>query len=231
MVRRVGKYLPEDMMSELICENYPMLLVMSRFGISLGFGDDTIEDTCKNHKVDVYTFLGVVNMLLSDDKQHSNIDFTKISLSSLIKYLHKSHTYFLEYRLPSIRKMLVESLDKTEDVSVVILNYYDKYVAGVNEHMMYEENTLFPYINAMLNNSPTESYSINTFSEHHDKIESRLTELKNIIIKYYPTTSSNELNNTLYNIFSCERDLASHNAIEDYLLVPVMQEFENSKKQ
>ena len=26
-------------MSDLICENYPMVLVMSRFGIDLGFGE------------------------------------------------------------------------------------------------------------------------------------------------------------------------------------------------
>ena len=34
-----GKYRETDKMSDLICENYPMVLVMSRFGIALGFGD------------------------------------------------------------------------------------------------------------------------------------------------------------------------------------------------
>ena len=36
-----GKYKETDKMSDLICENYPMVLVMSRFGIDLGFGEKT----------------------------------------------------------------------------------------------------------------------------------------------------------------------------------------------
>ena len=32
------KYSGTDKMSDLICENYNLLLVMSRFGLSLGFG-------------------------------------------------------------------------------------------------------------------------------------------------------------------------------------------------
>ena len=34
-----GKYRETSEMSDLICENYPMVLVMSRFGIDLGFGE------------------------------------------------------------------------------------------------------------------------------------------------------------------------------------------------
>ena len=50
--------------------------------------------------------------------------------------------------------------------------------------------------------------------------------LKNILIKYYPASSSNELNSVLFDIFTCEQDLASHNYIEDYLFIPVIQKLE-----
>lgn len=36
------KYTGTDKMSDLICENYTLLLVMSRFGLSLGFKDLTV---------------------------------------------------------------------------------------------------------------------------------------------------------------------------------------------
>mgnify|MGYP000576838980 CR=1 FL=1 len=36
-----------DKMSDLICENYPMVLVMSRFGIALGFGEKNIGEVCR----------------------------------------------------------------------------------------------------------------------------------------------------------------------------------------
>ena len=40
------KYASTDKMSDLICGNYNLLLVMSRFGLSLGFGDQTVEQVC-----------------------------------------------------------------------------------------------------------------------------------------------------------------------------------------
>ena len=39
-----GMYRETDKMSDLICENYPMVLVMSRFGIALGFGEKNIGE-------------------------------------------------------------------------------------------------------------------------------------------------------------------------------------------
>ena len=51
-----GKYRETSKMSDLICENYPMVLVMSRFGIDLGFGEKNIGEVCRQNKIDTYTF-------------------------------------------------------------------------------------------------------------------------------------------------------------------------------
>ncbi|MFI3303774.1 MAG: hemerythrin domain-containing protein [Rikenellaceae bacterium] len=224
---KVGKYIASDSMSDLICNNYPMLLVMSRFGIDLGFGEESIEEVCAKSGVDLETFLAVVNVLIANNKKSFKVESNKISLASLIQYLHNSHTYFLEYRLPAIRRKLVESLDRNDDASIVIVNYYDEYLAEVHKHMMYEEETLFPYITSIIRGSKNKAYNIDIFSRHHNKVEAKLSEFKNIIIKYYPAKTTNALNNVLYDIFSCERDLASHNDIEDYLLVPTMKVVES----
>ena len=61
-----GKYTETDKMSDLICENYPMVLVMSRFGIDLGFGEKNIGDVCRQNEVDSCTFLTVVNFLTEE---------------------------------------------------------------------------------------------------------------------------------------------------------------------
>ena len=66
---KLGRYKQTDRMSDLICENYPMLLVLSRFGISLGFGDKTIGEVCEDSGVDTKTFLTIVNLLLDDLRQ------------------------------------------------------------------------------------------------------------------------------------------------------------------
>ena len=49
------KYRATDKMSDLICDNYSLLMVMSRFGLSLGFGDKSVKDVCEAQGVDYRT--------------------------------------------------------------------------------------------------------------------------------------------------------------------------------
>lgn len=213
-------------MSDLVCDNYPVLLVMSRFGIVLGFGDKSIGQVCDENGVHTDTFLAVVNLLLDEgDPEEYKSD---ISVGALLGYLHNSHDYFLNFRLPAIRRNLLGVIDcGAKDIAIAILRFFDEYVAEVQKHMRYEERTVFPYVTALLNGVHPGEYSIAVFRKRHDQVEAKLTELKNILIKYYPATSSNELNSVLFDIFTCEQDLASHNYIEDYLFVPAVQELEN----
>ncbi|MDR0668104.1 MAG: hemerythrin domain-containing protein [Prevotellaceae bacterium] len=217
-------------MCDLITEHYKMLLVLSRFGIALGFGDKDIKDVCTENSVDTDTFLTVVNLLLDRDGM---IDFSHchVSLDALISYLQRSHDYFLSFRLPSIRNKLAEVLrDGNHELAKAILHYFDEYVAEVHKHMSHEEKMLFPYIHEVRRGKSRTKYSSAVYSKQHDQVEARLTELKNIIIKYYPVKSANDLNSVLFDIFSCEQDLASHNAIENRLLVPVVQKLEQQNK-
>lgn len=227
---RLGKYKATDRMSDLICDNYPMLLVMSRFGIPLGFGDRTIGEVCTANGVDGKTFLAVANLLSDEENTPSETD-RDLSVESLVSYLERSHSYFLDFRLPSIRRDLTEATDGGQsDVSTAIIRYFDEYAAEVRKHMRYEEEKVFPYVRQLLEGKKPKKYSIEIFRKQHDQVEAKLTELKNIIIKYYPAGSSNELNSVLFDIFSCEQDLASHNHIEDHLFVPVITELEHRTK-
>lgn len=226
---RKGNYRETDKMSDLICENYPMLLVMSRFGIALGFGEKNIGEVCRQNNVDTYTFLTVVNFL-SDaaDTYVAKLD-SRLSLESLMTYLHNSHDYFLKFRLPHIRAKLLEAIsNSSDDVTFVIRRFFDEYAEEVNKHMQYEEKTVFPYVRSILTGEKNTKYNISIFMKRHDQIELKITELKNILIKYYPGATNNMLNSVLFDIFSTEEDLASHNRIEDDLFIPAILELEKT---
>ena len=190
-------------MCDLVCDQYPVLQVMSRFGIALGFGDKTIAEVCTASGVDTATFLAVVNLLMN----------------------HADGNYFLGFRLPAIRRKLIEAVDCSQsDAAFAILRYFDEYVAEVDKHMDYEEKNVFPYVEALLAGEKGSQYSMEVFRRHHDQIEERLRELKNIIIKYYPTGSTNGLNGVLFDIFTCEQELASHNAVENEIFIPAVEQ-------
>lgn len=225
---KIGKYKGYDQMSNLICENHGMLLVMSRFGMALGFGDKSIEDVCRESRVDSNTFLAVVNLLIENEKEQ--VVSCDIDIYELIKYLKKSHSYFLEFRLPSIREKLMKTIGcDSNDIALLIIKYYDEYVSEVEKHIMYEEEVVFPYVEKLLNSGDSGKYSISVFSRRHDKVEEKLDELKNIIIKYYPVMSSNELNGVIFDIFSCSEDLASHNCVENNIFTPAIRNLEVKK--
>lgn len=225
-----GKYTETDKMSDLICENYPMVLVMSRFGIDLGFGEKNIGDVCRQNTVDSHTFLAVVNFLTLENPAASSIN-TNLSVDSLITYLHNAHDYFLNFRLPHIRRKLTEAIAGCpDDVAFAITKFFDDYAWEVNKHMSYEEKTVFPYVRNLLNGIKETKYNISIFRKRHDQIEMKIVELKNILLKYYPGPDNYLLNSVLFDIFATEQDLASHNRVEDYLFVPTILAIEKTIK-
>ena len=116
-------FTPKDRMEQLITTNYRLLNMLSRFGISLGVGDKSIEEVCKLNGVDCNTFLAVVNLCNNPDSPQENVEF---SMEDLILYLKKSHTYYLDYKLPAIRVALEKAIvGGGKEMQYLILNYFD----------------------------------------------------------------------------------------------------------
>ncbi len=221
------KYAGTDKMSDLICENYNLLLVMSRFGISLGFGDQTVEQVCVQQGVHTGTFLAVVNFM--DDECCVPDDFRKeLSIEALVEYLRRAHSYFLDFKLKAIREKLEDAFVCPEDeVARLIMKFYDAYVHEVEAHMGYENKVVFEYVDKLLEGELSEVFNIGVFVRKHNQIETKLTELKNILVKYYPVKANNNLlNSVLFDIYACEKDLCSHCHVEDYMFVPLIMELE-----
>jgi regulator of cell morphogenesis and NO signaling len=228
-MQKQQKFSANEKMSDLINENHSLLLVISRFGLSLGFGDKTVEEVCQTNGIDCTTFLAVVNFL-SEGNFEVGKDYDNISIETVIDYLKNSHVYFLDFKLPAIRNKLLSAInasDQSIPYEVLFMKFFDEYFSEVRKHMEYENKVVFPYVVKLLRGERDPRYSISVFQERHNEIESKLVELKNIIIKYYPAKGSNHLlTEVLFDILSCEIDLASHGQVEDYLFVPAIEAIE-----
>jgi len=226
-MNRTQKYKPTDKMADLISNNYALLQVMSRFGLSLGFGDNTVEEVCRTNGVHCATFLAVVNFVEEGSLRMDDVE-NDLSIPALVNYLRQAHIYFLDFCLPGIRRKLIYAIDYSDDdVSFLILKFFDEYMNEVRKHMEYEDKTVFKYVDSLLENNPPKNYQITTFSKHHESISEKLTEFKNIIIKYCPPKANkNALNAVLFDIYSCEEALDSHCKIEDFVFVPAILKLE-----
>ena len=216
-----------DKMRDLVKDNSALILVMGRFGISLGFGDKSVREVCRMHHVNENTFLEVVNFVSSKD-----YNYESVSLPSLIGYLKQAHEYYLDFNLPNIRRKLIEAIDcsGTDGLAMLILKFYDEYVTEVRKHMEYENDVVFSYVEQLSQGFLNRNFTISNFAGKHTPIGYKLKELKDVIIRYYPEKNNYQLNQVLLEIILSEQDLTSHCMIEDKLFVPAVKLIEQQLK-
>lgn len=229
-MKRLKLYEADDKMIDLIRDNYSILQGLGSFGIRMGFGDKSVREVCQEQNVDCYTFLVVVNFIINGYSPKSEDE--NLSVGTLLAYLRASHRYYLDFQLPEIRSKLEQALNPVNNLALLILRMYDEYALSITQHMKYEEKTLFPYVEGLLNGEAKNNYNVEAFSKHHNEISEKLHELKSIIIKYLPDDglTNNKLTATLYDLYNNEEWLNNHSEVEDLIFIPAIQALERRIK-
>lgn len=227
-------------MADIIHQNHHTLPVIQRFGINFGFGDKTIEEVCASNKVDLDFFLEIINAFI-DKEYFPQQRLQSFSVSLTVNYLKKTHENYLSEKIPFIENLideLISNSGKEQAKFMLLKKFFKEYKEEFTAHIRREDELVFPYAlsveKAFLNNNPNDlpnSYSMKNFIGEHDNIEIKLTDLKNIIIKYLPPTGNNNLCNSILNeLFELEKDLNEHSRIEEKIMVPKVLEMEKSLK-
>ena len=225
-------YSAEDPMANLMASEPRALQIIARFNISLGVGNRSIAEVCNAHNVDVNTFLAIVNYKLSE--QHK-VDLAAIEPQCLIRYLRNAHDYFLSFVFPRLRRKIIEALnysDSDPKITVLIIQSFDRYCEQIATHMTHEDEQIFPYVEALLRGERNQEVNVSSFAKHHHSVDDqnaaqKLSEVKSLIIRYYPPAEDNNLlYSALYDLFVTERDFATHCDIEDAILFPLIRQLE-----
>lgn len=230
-------YKASDKVRYVIANDYRLLQVMSRFGISLGFGERTIEDVCRERGIEAETFVAVINYVKQGGKSESPRLFATLSdsrlresVSSLLGYLKATHAYFLDYLFPRIRREMLSAIDCSvkNEVAFLMLKFYDGYVDEVRRHMQYEDEVTFGHVERLVaGEKMPEGGRPHLLSSHHATFEDKLYELKALFVQYYPQQgTSNELNEVLYDLYRAQEDLLMHCKVEDHLFLPAVRQLE-----
>ena len=203
-------YKSTDKICDLMAHEEDAIQIISRFGLEMGVGEQTIEQVCEAHDVHTPTFLAIVNYKIF----HQRALPEDIDLPTLQRYLKNAHTYFLDFRLPRLRRALIEAIipaDPTTKIPGLILRCYDEFVDEIRTHIEHEDEGLYDE------------------HEHDDqRITDKLTEIKNLIIKYYPSQNDQSqitylLISVMSDLWHTEQDFADHCAIEDDILRPALR--------
>lgn len=234
----------EMKLADVIHHDHNLVPVINRFDIHLGFGDKTIEELCLEKKLNTDFFLTLINAY-HDHKYFPKKHLQSFPASMLVRYLNKTHHYYLENKLPELEALIMklgESKELNEATFLLLNNFFSEYELQLKQHIKYEEETVYPYVlqlEAAIETGETSAelieqmnnYSINDYEAEHDDVEEKLYDLKNIIIKYLPEFEHDELLfKILKELFTLESDLNDHSRIEDLILVPKVEAMEFSLK-
>lgn len=229
----------ESKLVDIIQLNQRLLLVISRFGISLGFGDKSVAEVCKANGLNTSLVLLVLNVFNSHSYSVPEL-LPKNYIAELIQYLKNGHKYFLTSKLPYIEELINRFIEKNDNPNSYLLrNFFKEYTNEVVEHMSLEERTVFPYILGLLQQSDVEkadvrqplTYKIDDFIDNHSNIEEKLDDLKQLLIKHFPPTPDQFFRNLiLFELFDLDYDLNDHNGLEERILTPIVRTLEKEIK-
>lgn len=217
-----------DTLRAIIEDDPALLTIINRFDIALGFGDSTVESVCTDNGVDTDTFLAVVNF-----NAGRRWEGFEVSLRQLIGYLRRSHTHFINFALPTIKRMLIDGLHEapTSEISMVILRFLDSYIADVRAHMDYEDRAIFAYVERLLDGDLSGDPGISEFSSRHVHMASKLDDLKELFIYKFRQRNNEAINAALHQLMLTGTELIRHCEVENIMLLPRVARLEREVRE
>ena len=219
-------------LAELMTDDRRLLQLLPRFGIGLGFGDRNVEQACRMNHVNAELFLMICEIYADDQFNPDREELLKIDMRDLLSYLKASHQYYLDERFPHIEEHLQRIIEACgQKYGPMLSHFYAEYKQEVMRHIQYyEEEVVFPYIEALLNGQRTDTYKIDEFEHNHTNIQDVLDDMMNILIKYLPgDILPKERIEISHDIIELSDDLNRHSLIEERILIPCVESLENAQ--
>ncbi len=226
------------LMADLILMNPHFLLLLDHFSIKLEVQEKSIAEVCRDNSISPDVFLAFAN-LFTGKNLPASIEYSINDVQIIISYLKNCHSYYLNEKCPQLSQY-ISTMNKKNDSSEMSLvqKFFKEYVKEITEHMVYENETVFPYIKELYSLSQGKKkvslrtkYSVKDYKEQHDDIEEKLTDLKNLLVKYLPVKKDSTIRRTLLiGLSELEYDLSIHSLIEDTILIPLVERLETFVK-
>ena len=231
--------MPETKTSDIIINNPYLMLMLEHFEINMGFQEKSVEQICKENGITLELFLTIAN-LFNGFNPIKISEYTSRDIQNIITYLQNSHRYYVDEKYPQIQAYIKQIYNINHHSEILMIErFFKDYFIEVTEHLDYENQVVFPYVLNVDNklsgkecNDNISEYSVTEYKEHHNDIEEKLTDLKNLLIKYLPQNGDQQLRRKLlFCLFELEYDLNIHSQIEDSVLTPMVEKMEQLAKQ
>jgi regulator of cell morphogenesis and NO signaling len=215
----------ESRLADVTIEYPNVMNALDYFEIPLGLGDMTIAETAAKYGIASSTLEVAIAVYCGETPSKILVES---EIPDLLRFLKASHYSFKLDKIPELKRLIALFSEQIpQEQGKVLVAFFDEYVAEVYKHFRYEDETVFPYINGILNDRTPGDFRIKDFEDNHTDIEQKLIDLKRILVKYIPPSAvSPHRKQILLKLITLEQDLTYHTNIEENILVPFVKSLE-----
>ena len=228
---------PNDKIAEAIISNPFLMLLLEHFEIKIPVHDLKIRQLCEINGINEELFIAFAK-LYNGSRSISELKLSEDDALTIVRFLRASHSFYSDQIYPEIMELIeqMKKLNDHKEMKLVSL-FFSDYFNEVTEHLDYENRVFHPYVMHLAENlkgkrhNLAENYSTDDYKDHHDDIEEKLNDLRNLLVKYLPVKGDYKVRRKLLFLLSeLEYDLKIHSDIEELILIPLTVRLEKKLK-
>jgi regulator of cell morphogenesis and NO signaling len=239
----VGGNLTELTLSEIVTNNYRTAAVFEKYGLDFCcHGKVSISEACGEKGINIEEVLAHLTILNGDDLPRNQEQYDHWELDFLADYIINVHHKYVKDMIPviSAHAEKVESKHGSNHAELInVANSFSIVYKDLKQHMMKEEQLLFPYIKYLVNVEKNSSQAerpffgtiknpIRMMEAEHESAGNLLDEIGDLTNNYTPPADACNTFKVYYReLREFEGDLHKHVHLENNILFPRSIELEN----
>ncbi len=217
----------DSKLSNIVIEDPTIVTVLSRFGIKLGVGDNTVGTICQSKGLDSVFFTTILNTFQSPEYFPEKI-YSTFKVSIIVDYLQKTNCYYEQYQIPNIERhfsFLLQRTDQANSNLELMMKFFIEVKTELLNRIAQDRNHWFPEVLAMDERKANGvECAIHKFDAPTDNIEDKLGDLINMfVIHLKGDYDQNLCQAVLIALFSLHKDIVQNNRIRYRILKPMAQ--------
>lgn len=222
----------ETKMADLVSQYPTLLMLLEHLDTGFLLHDDTVARYAETHQINLDLFMVLIRLYIGD-KPSKVPEINSMDLPRIVMFLKRCHQYYKEEKYPEINQLIRALYEMNHSPEIRMIDrFFNEYFEEVLEHLHYEDDVVFPYILKLIGEdggtSTTDAeFSVREYRDHHSDIESKLSDLKALLLKHVEVRNDRIIRRKLLlKLAELEVDLTIHSLIEENMLIPAVEQIE-----
>ena len=229
----------EHKLANILIRNYTLIPVATRFNISLGIGDKTINEICKETGLNTDLLLAVLNLL--DDNEYTITEkMNPYIVLPMMDYLQTIYEDYLQTQVLNIERhigRLIASAKPSNNDLQLLFSLFMEYKQELSALIEKKGQEVFPYILNVyeLFYSPEYTACVNPemlapiqkTGYEYNAVNEKLRDLNSLMIKYLRGNyDENIFYAVILSLNRLKEDMAGTQRLEEKILQPIVMKME-----